>query len=255
MIAPNPNRRTRDTLDVDAGPQGGPVMDVSGCAIFAAGDTGGAHAMAHRMLDTGRARTGHRQLGEWLATRTGAGSEWTHLHFHMAIFELAVDDWGGAHARFLAHVLPAVETGEALTDAPGLLWRLAITAPVPVALPWQPLRRAALARMGRTRDPFIQMHNLLALAGAGDARGIERWLRTPTIPRPDRAPAVKRMARALKWLAAGSFQEAGVEMEKALSDTASVGGSHAQNQLFRQLAQWCAGPAADVGGALYANAA
>lgn len=255
MTTPDPRMRAEASVDADS--QRSPVEDVSGYAIFAAGEMGSAHVMAHQKLDNGQVRSGHHRLGEWLSGRTGAGSEWVHLHFHMAIFELEVGEWDAAHARFLAQVLPAAATGDALTDAPGLLWRLAIASPAPVALPWQSLRRAALTHMAHTRDPFVQLHNLLALAGAGDDEGIERWLQArPPFPRPDRSPTVERAARALRSVAAGSFRQAGAQMQRVLPAVAAVGGSHAQNQLFAQLAQWCTRQAADaVDGQLYANAA
>jgi hypothetical protein len=69
------------------------VQDVSGYTIFSSGDTGAAHAMAHQMLDDGRFKEGHILLGSWLEGRTGSGSQWVHLQFHMAVFELAIGDF------------------------------------------------------------------------------------------------------------------------------------------------------------------
>ena len=64
--------------------------DVSGFGVFSQGDAGEAHVMAHRTLDEGRHELGHRLLGAWLKRHDGAGSDWTHLQWHMAVFEIAV---------------------------------------------------------------------------------------------------------------------------------------------------------------------
>jgi hypothetical protein len=197
--------------------------------------------MAHRMLDDNRIELGHRLLGDWLQDRTGSGSDWLHLHFHMAVFELAVDDWDAAHTRFIQEILPAAATTEeALTDAPALLWRLALTATEPVELPWEALRLTALGRMRRSSKPFVELHNLLALAGAGDVTSIDQWLQTRPADIPSRRERlVEQMAVALKAYAAGSYMHAASVLRNVVPQLSQVGGSHAQNQLFRQLENSC----------------
>lgn len=217
------------------------VHDVSGYTIFSAGDAGAAHVMAHRTLDENRIVAGHRLLGEWLQNHTGSGSDWIHLHFHMAIFELAIDDWDAAYTRFMNEILPAaVTTEEALTDAPALLWRLALTSPGKVELPWQALRNTALRRMQCPSDPFTELHNLLALAGAGDASGIDQWLMSrPSESRSPRERLVEQKALSLRAYAAGSYRQAAIMLQRIAPKLSQVGGSRAQNLLFAQLEQWC----------------
>ena len=219
------------------------VRDAGGYRIFSHGELGEAHAFAHRMFDTGQIRAGRSGLETRLAGKRGNGSEWVHLQFHLALFELESGDWQRAYDRFETEILRVSATSaEALTDAPGLLWRLAITAPVPAALPWQPLRRTALANLGRGCKPFVQLHNLLALAGAGDVSGIERWfesgLHAATSPGERR---LLRFAPALNALAARSWRQAGFLLQEVMQEISSIGGSRAQNRLFEQLAAWCAG--------------
>ena len=99
--------------------------DVSGFGVFSQGDAGDAHVMAHRMLDEERYELGHQLLGAWLDSHDGAGSDWTHLQWHMAVFEIAVGKWERAFARFEREILPvAISSDDALTDAPAMLWRL-----------------------------------------------------------------------------------------------------------------------------------
>jgi hypothetical protein len=160
------------------------------------------------------------------------------MQFHMALFELELGDWQAAYARFWREILPtAATTEDALTDAPGLLWRLQMTAPEGVVLPWQPLRRTALRAMTNCTSEFVQIHNLLALAGAGDSRSLERgWIR---YRESAHGRLTRRFSRACIAIAAGAFQQASKQLQAIQSDLAQLDGSHAQLQLFEQLIRRC----------------
>lgn len=227
------------------------ARDMRGYEIFSHGPSGEAHALAHRLTDTARWRLGHQLLGEWLDTHRGIGSDRVHLQFHMAIFELALGEWDSAHRRFVSEVLPtAASTAEALTDAPALLWRLALSAPELVMLPWEPIRRTALAHMHDTPDPFVQLHHLMALAGANDTSSIALWLRAKSgFARTKEQRVLERFALAMSALSSGAFLQAADLLHAVLPDLTQIGGSQAQNQLFDQLAAWVvrrAGRAAPV---------
>ena len=217
------------------------AQDSSGYTVFSAGDAGAAHVMAHRSLDENQIERGHQLLGEWFRDNSGSGSDWVHLHFHMAIFELALNDWDGAYARFMNEILPtATHTEEALTDAPALLWRLALTAREPVEFPWKALQDTARRRMQRPSEPFVELHNLLALAGAGDLTRIDRWLESrPAFAYSRRDRLVEQMAVALRAYVFGSYDYAASTLQKIVPQLSMVGGSRAQNQLFQQIEQDC----------------
>ena len=213
--------------------------DASGFALFSKGAAGAAHVMAHRMLDEDRCVRGHRLLGAWLERHTGTGSDWVHLQWHMAVFELALGHWQAAFARFQCHILPAAITSEdALTDAPALLWRLALAARTPIALPWEPLRARALECMRRVSAPYVTLHHLLVLAGAGDLASLDRWLQTHA-PRTDSCndALVVRVAVALRAYTACEYGQAASGLAHVTPYISEVGGSRGQNELFKQLAQ------------------
>jgi hypothetical protein len=192
-----------------------PVLDISGYRIFSQGELGHAHAMAHRMLDSGHLARGRRELGAWLEGREGEGSDWVHVQWHMLVFELADGAWGEAHARFLAHVLPGVRAGEAATDGPAGLWRLALTAAGPVDLPWETVQRVAKRRLG-------------------DLDGLDHWLDTYVVRNAvDRVLAV--LGWALRCFADGDWTGAVHAFDHALPELSSLGGSRAQNELFHDL--------------------
>ncbi len=216
-----------------------PFRDRGGRAVFARGRFGAAHVLAHRLADAGEAMAGRYLLGRWLDGRSGSGSDWVHLHFHLASFELATGDWDAAYERFIRHILLAAATTEdALTDAPALLWRLQLSAPKDVELPWQVLRRTALKRMQRPCDPFVQLHNLLALAGAGDLARIDRWLNAqPVCDDIGEECLLRRAVMALRAYAGRTYRQAAEALHRLLPLLPRLGGSAEQNRLFVDLAR------------------
>ena len=207
--------------------------DITGAPIFCDGARGRAHVMAHRLLDAGQAERGHRLLGDWLATHEGEGSDWAHLQWHMAVFEIATERWRSAFERFVHEVLPAVYEGEAYTDGPSLLWRLSLTSPGRVEIPWETVCGAALVRLAAADEPYVEAHHLLAFAGAGDASSIERWLssRKPVDSLPS-DHILTRMAEGLSAFARRDYGGAAQALASVAPRVSQLGGSRAQNELF-----------------------
>ena len=211
------------------------VHDISGFQIFSDSEIGHAHIFAHRMLDLGRPERGHELLSKWLRGRTGGGSEWVHIQWHMLVFELAIGRWQGAYDRFVEQVLPAARTSDvAVTDAPSGLWRLALAAPGPVALPWEHLAARARARLRAGCEPYAALHDLLALAGARDVRSIMGWLRERRTDCTD-DQIVFGFARSCLALSQGDLLRAASDLEPVLPALPSLGGSRAQNELFHDI--------------------
>lgn len=215
------------------------ITDSSGYVVFSEGDIGSAHVGAHRALDSGQIELGRRQLGRWLENRSGSGSEWAHIQFHMAVFELESGDWDAAHARFVKELLPiAASSQDALTDAPALAWRLALRgAEGAPSLPWEPLRRTALRALDRPTGPFVELHNLLALAGARDKGSLDRWL-WDRARKSGPSHVVSGFGEALSSYTRGKYQQAARLLKDLASEVPAVGGSRAQNALFSELGGW-----------------
>ena len=210
--------------------------DVSGFGVFSHGDAGEAHVMAHRMLDAGRHELGHRLLGAWLEGRDGSGSDWTHIQWHMAIFEIAVGQWETALDRFETHILPvATHTYHALTDAPAMLWRLQLAALRPVSLAWEPVRATAAHRLARPSSPYVELHCLLALAGAGDVEGLDRWLHDRRETGDPRVKPLAQMGVGLRALVVEDYDLSAAVLAAAVPNVSKLGGSRAQNLLFTQI--------------------
>jgi hypothetical protein len=214
--------------------------DVSGFRLFAHGDAGEAHVMAHRMLDEARYELGHRLLGAWLDRHEGAGSDWTHLHWHMAVFEIAVGEWKAALARFEREIMPvATSSDDALTDAPAMLWRLWLSAPREVALPWEPLRATAVRNLGRHQCPYVELHCLLALAGARDLETLDEWLRIKRHRNDERTKLLAQLVGGLRAFTASDYALAASVFDEVVPRISELGGSHAQNLLFKEIADHC----------------
>jgi hypothetical protein len=155
----------------------------------------------------------------------------------MAVFEVSLGHWQSALARFRRHILPAVVTShDALTDAPAFLWRLSLEAGKHRGLPWEAVRHRALLSLRQPCSPFVQAHNLLALAGAGDTDNLDRWIdqRTQT-SMPGADALVVRIARGLRWYISGRHADAAQELRGIADPFSKVGGGRAQNELFTHL--------------------
>jgi hypothetical protein len=210
--------------------------DVSGSPLFCDGASGLAHVVAHRLLDAGRPEEGHRVLGAWLAAHEGAGSDWTHLQWHMAVFEIATKRWTSAFARFVRHILPATCTGEAYTDGPSLLWRLSLTSLGRVEVPWEPVRDAAIEGLRGPSSAYVELHHLLAFAGARDVSSIKRW-RSSRDGSSLSGHVLTRMAEGLGAFAAQDYSRAAVTLTATAPQVSRLGGSRAQNELFELISQ------------------
>lgn len=235
--------RTQENISGPSGAEAnfpGYGFDSSGYQVFSDGAGGHAHVVAHAMLDRDDAETGRALLGELLAKgagREGSACQYVHLQWHMAVFELMTGDWRASYARFRRHILPrAAAGGDALTDAPALLWRLALTAPHGTRLPWEPLRKTALARMAPANGPWVEIHNLLAVAGAGDYHSLNAWLESRASGRNPADEVVVLAARALRAYVAGDYAYATDAMSDAAPRIAAIDGSRAQNTLFTDIA-------------------
>lgn len=214
-----------------------PVCDNSGYAVFSDGEIGAMHVLAHRFLDSRAPQRGHQILEQWLAVRSGHGPRWIHIQWHMAVFELALGHWQAALNRFWKFILPAVLTSDdALTDAPALLWRLALETPKQVSLPWDCVRDRALLSLKGQSSAFVTLHNLLALAGAGAIEHLEAWIRDQnTRPRATRKNTVVRFAAALRSFVAEDFAAAASDLTALAPTVTRIGGSRAQNEIFLKI--------------------
>jgi len=81
---------------------------------------------------------------------------------------------------------------------------------------------------------YVELHNLLALAGAGDVSSLDAWLRS----RADisiRGRVLHGIGRGLRSFTAGDYSDAAAELIANVPSVALLGGSSGQNEVFEQI--------------------
>jgi len=203
-------------------------------------DLDAAHVAAHALWERGTPSLGRRVLSAWLdghEPSSAQRSRLVHVHWHLLLFELPRGRFHEARARFYAHVLPAVHEGEdALTDAPSALWWLDLSDPDGPELPWAAVRARAESSLRRNNEPWIEVHNLLAVAGARDRTTLDEWLCHHAGRARSRAEtSVVALAEALRAYVSGDYAVAAAALDPARFHAPALGGSEAQNELFSKL--------------------
>lgn len=201
------------------------------------------HALAHVMITEGRIAEGRAFLEEASATWVGLNSFMeTHNWWHLALFLIEQDDDAGALALYDRHVWGVCKPySQDQIGAVSLLARLEI-AGVDVGDRWHDV---ATYLASRTRDqvlPFLDLQYLYGLARAG--RPEADTLMAQIMAFAQAAPPLTRAAwqdvavpagRGLLAHARGDPARAVSELGQALPRLLTIGGSHAQRDLFEQI--------------------
>ncbi|MFO1067757.1 MAG: tetratricopeptide repeat protein [Geminicoccaceae bacterium] len=207
-------------------------------------DIWSVHAVAHVLEMEGRLDDGRRWLCHPVDHWNDRSAFRTHIWWHAALFMLEQDD----HAGVLALYDEAIRPGERcfyidLHNCASLLARLEFRG-VDVGARWETLARhaeawaedhvivfsdihaaMALARCGRTEYAARQLASLERVAGSSTSY-LAATLEPVTLP----------LIRAIQAFYAGRFGEAVDLLLPLRRIDAQVGGSHAQRDVFRQLA-------------------
>ena len=187
-----------------------------------------AHTLAHVRLETGSATVGAPWLKRWTTDWIDPGPFLCHLRWHGALFELALGDTAAA-IRSLDEVM--AWTGRALavqSDGPSLAWRLHLDGHATSHWP-------ALVSFACPVGPaFMNVHRALALAGLGDTDGLEVSATAHEALGPENATAavVAGLCRALAAFVIDDYGSAADEFGRLRPSIRTVGGSHAQTEVF-----------------------
>lgn len=216
-------------------------------------DLWGAHAVAHAIGAQGRMREGIAWL-RWLEPHLAGGSNFVrHVHWHRALFHLALGQQEAALALHDARVWaePSEDVRD-LMNAAHLLWRLEASG-VPVgAARWDAVAEVAERRIGEHAWALADLHDVIALVGAGRDEAAARSVRSMGTHADSHGGDQARLAaeigvqaaRAVRAAMGGDAECAADGFDAVLPRLPELGGSHAQRSVFVAMRDRAAGDVA-----------
>ena len=198
-----------------------------------------AHARAHGYYEAGAPAEGDAFIADWLPYYDRSAVLHCHLCWHRALFALQLGELERAMDIYRDGIRPSVSRTLpmfTMIDGAAFAWRTALQGR---ALPPEELRELLAFTDDRFRKagvPFANVHAAVVLAAAGelDALGdlIEEVDTAVADGRQPCGDVGARLCRAIRAFARGDHGAAGDALSKVVSETARLGGSHAQRDLF-----------------------
>ena len=201
------------------------------------------HALSHVLIRQGRVAEGLARLESFLPLLATCGRP-IHCHdaWHLALLHLEQLDVAAAMHVFRTHIWGITPdfVVEQL-DAIALLWRIEMAAG-PMDAQWPSIAEHIAPRALETFMPFMNAHYVYALARAGRADVVEAALagvRARSAAEDEEAkrvwaPVGRAVIEAAAAFGAGDHARAAALLNPVMPMMTSIGGSDAQDDLFRQ---------------------
>ena len=201
------------------------------------------HALSHVLIRQGRVAEGLARLESFLPLLATCGRP-IHCHdaWHLALLHLEQLDVAAAMRVFRTHIWGITPdfVVEQL-DAIALLWRIEMAAG-PMDAQWPAIAEHIALRALETFMPFMNAHYVYALARAGRADVVEAALagvRARSAADDEEAkrvwaPVGRAVIEAAAAFGAGERARAAALLDPVMPMMTSIGGSDAQDDLFRQ---------------------
>jgi len=206
-------------------------------------DAWGLHAVAHVYDMTGRAEAGRG----WLESNTAAFAHCNnfrfHVWWHLALMYLDKGDTGRVIALYDEEIRrERTDDYRDISNAASLLMRLEIEG-VNVGGRWEELARLAKTRIDDRCNVFADLHSMLSLGGGGRRAAADALISSIAL-HAEEPSDMGRVAAAAGVPAAsgldayfrGNYYSAFHHLNRARPRLSSVGGSHAQRDVFERLA-------------------
>ncbi len=205
-------------------------------------DAWGLHAVAHVYDTTGRAQAGI----DWL---TGRESSWAHCNnfrfhvwWHRALMHLDLGEYDVALAHYDADIrAEKTDDYRDISNAASLLSRLELEG-ADVGDRWEELANLAEHRATDGCLAFADLHYMLALCGgARDEAAVALIARMQATKRDGNearqiiAHPGLHIAQGLHAFASGEYSSAWMHLRAGRADLQSIGGSHAQRDVFDRI--------------------
>jgi len=201
------------------------------------------HALSHVLIRQGRVAEGLARLESFLPLLATCGRP-IHCHdaWHLALLHLEQLDVAAAMRVFRMHIWGITPdfVVEQL-DAIALLWRIEMAAG-PMDAQWPSIAEHIATRAIETFMPFMNSHYVYALARAGRADVVEAALagvRARSTADDEEAkrvwaPVGRAVIEGAAAFGAGDRARAAALLDPVMPMMTSIGGSDAQDDLFRQ---------------------
>lgn len=198
-----------------------------------------AHARAHGYYEAGAPSEGDAFIADWLPCYDRSAVLHCHLCWHRALFALQLGEPERAMEIYREGIRPAVSRTLpmfTMIDGAAFAWRAGLQGH---ALP--PGESDELAtftdeRFRKAGVPFANVHAAIVLAVAGEldalAELIEEIDNAVADGRQSCGDVGARLCRAIRAYALGEYEAAADALSDIGSETARLGGSHAQRDLF-----------------------
>lgn len=205
-------------------------------------DAWGLHAVAHVYDMTGRARAGL----DWLTGREGSWAHCNNFRFHVwwhrALMHLDLGEFDAALAHYDTDIrAEKTDDYRDIANAASLLSRLELEG-VSVGDRWEELATLAERRATDGCLAFADLHYMLALCGgARDEAAVALIARMQSTQRNrGEAQAViahpgLQIAQGLHAFSCGEYSSAWMHLRAGRADLQSIGGSHAQRDIFDRI--------------------
>jgi tetratricopeptide (TPR) repeat protein len=201
------------------------------------------HALSHVLIHQGRVHEGLARMQAFLPLLATCGRP-IHSHdaWHLALLYLEELDVAATMAVFRAHIWGiAPDFVVEQLDAISLLWRIEM-AETAMDAEWPSIVEHVAARAGETFMPFMNAHYVYALARAGRADAVDAALASVRARNEADdeeakrvwAPVGRAVVEAAAAFGAGDRGRAAALLDPVMPLMTSIGGSDAQDDLFRQ---------------------
>jgi tetratricopeptide (TPR) repeat protein len=196
------------------------------------------HTLSHVAIRLGETEEGERRLRAFLPVAATC-SRPIHVHtaWHVAMFDLERLDYGRALAILHSDIWGVVPdmVGEQV-DAIALLWRLEMAGGEAGAA-WGDIADHVEARCGEAYMPFLSAHHVYALVRAGRAVAVQTLCATVAHRLDDPVWKMTGQAVVLASVAFGEgrWADAAALLDPVMARITTIGGSDAQDDLFRQM--------------------
>jgi tetratricopeptide (TPR) repeat protein len=205
-------------------------------------DAWGMHAVAHVYEMTGKPAAGIAWIEQNLGSAAHCNNFAAHVFWHLALFKLERGDHAAVLALYDRHIrADHTDDFRDIANGASLLARLELEG-IEVGARWAELADIAERRIGDGSLAFADLHYCLALVGAGRRRaaaalaarlgGDSGSTGGDDVGRRIGGP----IAAALIARSAGRHAEAAKRLLKLRPNLWRIGGSHAQRDVFEQLA-------------------